>query len=86
MLSYNQYQKDIFRYNRLQKDTTIIYRIYQINNNKYKMETQNKIRNCLIRFLLFTEEYTNCEKSELNDMEISKDELKEELTNLLKDY
>jgi len=48
-------------------------------------KTEN-IRNCLIRFLLFTEEYTNAEKSEINDLEIYKDELKEELKSLIEEY
>jgi len=51
------------------------------------METTNKeLKNCLIRFLLLIEEFDNCEKSELNDIENNKDTLKEELKNLLKSY
>ena len=48
------------------------------------METE-KLRNCLIRFLTWTEEYTNAEKADLNDLEIAKDELKEELNKILED-
>jgi len=44
-----------------------------------------KLRNCLIRFLYWIEEYEDCEKSELNDLEIQQDELKEEILNLLKE-
>jgi len=49
------------------------------------MDTES-LENCLIRFLYFCEEYKNSEKSDLNDLEIAKESLKEELINLLKDY
>lgn len=43
------------------------------------------LRNCLIRFLMWTEDFKNCDKSDMNDLETQQDELKEEILNLLKE-
>lgn len=43
----------------------------------------DRLQSCLIRFLYWTEQYENAEKAELNDLEIAKDELIEELKDIL---
>jgi len=43
------------------------------------------LESCLIRFLHFLNEFKDCEKAELNDFEIIKDDLKAELKLILED-
>jgi hypothetical protein len=48
------------------------------------MDTQ-KLRNVFHRYLCLLDVYENCDKSDINDLEIQADELNTEILNLLKD-
>ena len=43
-----------------------------------------KLRNCLIRYLLLIDNFENCEKGEMNELQIEIDNINDELKTLIK--